>query len=809
MEEALRDAISRRLQKTGAPERLAHVVLAAFEGKSALAHLLDQGIVPQSALMAEPRAPVGAYVTSLTVEGFRGIGPPTTLELTAGPGLTLVIGRNGSGKSSFAEALEVLFTGDNQRWARRSAVWRESWRNLHHPAAVIEASLAIEGISGPSVVRRDWDLNSGLDDGTVVVQPHGLKKTTLDFLGWDEALPMFRPFLSYSELGSMLDEGPSKLHDAVSAVLGLDELSFAEKALRDARLERQKAKKEVLEQRNALLQQLEGLDDPRAGPVVAALRRPTPDLDVMEGALSAPPDVPVGQVGLLQRVLAVDVPDPALADAAADELRSAVAEVAELAGTESDELMRAADLIEQALAFRDSYPSEACPVCETPGVITQTWVTRAKERLDEQRAVALASTRARKRLIEAMRKAKELVGPVPQAIRDAGAVLDTGSLIEAWRSWLMVLDEDDPMRIAEALESVRPVATAIVALKAAATDELKRREDAWRPVAAVVQGWITGASPALARARGVADLKKGEAWLKAAAVDIRNERFAPIADEAMAIWELLRQRSNVELGRIEFEGSGTRRRVTLDVTIDGVKAAALGVMSQGELHSLALSLFFPRATLAESPFRFVVIDDPVQSMDPAKVDGLAQVLARAAQTRQVVVFTHDDRLPEAVRRLRIDANVIEVSRKENSVVELRSALSPIERYLEDARALVRTTELPEDVGRRVVPGYCRLALEAACIEAIRRRRITRGDAHADVENLLGLTNRLTVFAALALFDDGNRGGDVLPRISSEFGGQAANAFQAINKGVHEPTSRDLRDLVRDAGILARQLAEAA
>ena len=69
-----------------------------------------------------------------------------------------------------------------------------------------------------------------------------------------------------------------------------------------------------------------------------------------------------------------------------------------------------------------------------------------------------------------------------------------------------------------------------------------------------------------------------------------------------------------------------QRSVSLDVTVDGVPGAALGVMSQGELTALALSLFMPRATLPESPFRFMVIDDPVQSMDPARVDGLARVL---------------------------------------------------------------------------------------------------------------------------------------------------------------------------------------
>jgi len=82
--------------------------------------------------------------------------------------------------------------------------------------------------------------------------------------------------------------------------------------------------------------------------------------------------------------------------------------------------------------------------------------------------------------------------------------------------------------------------------------------------------------------------------------------------------------------------------------VDGAPGAALGVMSQGEVNALALSVFLPRATVSASPFRFLIIDDPVQAMDPAKVDGLARVLEDVSRTRQVLVFTHDDRLPEAI-----------------------------------------------------------------------------------------------------------------------------------------------------------------
>ena len=51
-----------------------------------------------------------AYLKEITVRSFRGIGPERTLKIDEGRGLTIVSGRNGSGKSSFAEAVELLFT---------------------------------------------------------------------------------------------------------------------------------------------------------------------------------------------------------------------------------------------------------------------------------------------------------------------------------------------------------------------------------------------------------------------------------------------------------------------------------------------------------------------------------------------------------------------------------------------------------------------------------------------------------------------------------------------------------------------------
>jgi hypothetical protein len=128
------------------PDDAAVCVIAACEGREALEGVLGGGATASATTAAGvvPFEPLGAYLSSVTVEGFRGIGPRATLHLAPGPGLTLVAGRNGTGKSSFAEGLEILLTGDSYRWHGRSQIWKEGWRNLHHgDHAAVEATFSV------------------------------------------------------------------------------------------------------------------------------------------------------------------------------------------------------------------------------------------------------------------------------------------------------------------------------------------------------------------------------------------------------------------------------------------------------------------------------------------------------------------------------------------------------------------------------------------------------------------------------------------------------------------------------------------
>ena len=231
-------------------------------------------------------------------------------------------------------------------------------------------------------------------------------------------------------------------------------------------------------------------------------------------------------------------------------------------------------------------------------------------------------------------------------------------------------------------------------------------------------------------------------------------------------------------------------------------------MSQGELNALALSLFVPRARFDESPFRFAVLDDPVQAMDPVRVDGLARVLHDLAQTHQVMVFSHDDRLPSAIRQLQIPATIVSVTRRSKSRVELKKSLDPIEAAIEDARALELSDGLPERVQRQVVPGLCRQAIEAACLESGRRRLLAAGMSLDDCEAMWAATDRLLPRIAIALYGDPDRAGDAYGTLNNKFGRMAADTVRACNEMAHSgaPAGTDLKDLIFRSESLATNLA---
>ncbi len=498
---------------------------------------------------------------------------------------------------------------------------------------------------------------------------------------------------------------------------------------------------------------------------------------------------------------------------AADALASALDVADATASTESRRARALADLLQRALDVHAHDAAGDCPVCGTAGVLDEDWVERTRSEIIALTNEAAAADQAEAALRTALASTARILSPTPEALTTALALddtaalgLDVGPAATAWAAWSAA--PTDRRALVEHLRAnVALVRSTVHDVATAAAGAVETRQTTWQPLRDRLAPYLELARRAATEAPRGKELKAGCDWVRELGNDVQNERFEPIAKEVQDTWSLLRQQSNVAIAGITLRKVGVRRSVALSVTVDETEGAALAVMSQGELHALALSLFLPRATLPQSPFGFIVIDDPVQSMDAARVDGLARALARAAETHQVVVFTHDERLPQATRSLRLDATVLEVTRGERSDVTVRPRTSPSEDYISDARAVLKTEGYPVDVRRRVVPGLCRSAVEAACIEVARRRLLEAGTPHEDVTRALTAPSKLLHFLALGLFGDPERAGDVLGHLNAKLGRTTADAVSTMNKGTHELVDANPSFLVDTAEKLARHVAQ--
>jgi DNA repair exonuclease SbcCD ATPase subunit len=787
-------------------EQVRLVVLAALEGSNDLAEVLGDDatsseLVESLTAVQEGVEPVGAYLRSITVQGFRGIGAEVTLPFRPGPGLTVVAGRNGSGKSTLAEGLELALMGTNSRWSDKAAVWSRNWRNLHAgDPAHIRVGIAEEG-SGATTIGVDWPAGDDVedDDFKAWVQRDGKKREDTSVLGWAGALEMYRPLLSYDELGGILEGRPSDFYDQLHKLLGLEQLTEAMARLdTEVKLLKQPSV-EMRKLRDTLRPKLESHADPRAATALVQLKKRRPDLDAIRPLITDGTTATVPSAWARAERLAT--PSAEEVTLTCDALRSA-------AGNEREEAERAdalaADrgrLLEMSLEFHDHHGDQKCPVCGQ-GNLTADWAVAARAALEQDQLAARALTAARAATKQARSAALRVVHAVdapPLSDAELTTLPEARSAYEAFTT----LPADGQRALADHVQqTLPPLREAYAALQQEATALIKGREDAWNPVALELAEWLRKAELADEAEPKLNVASEALKWLQDNAAELRNQRIEPLAEEARQIWSTLRQESNVELGAIRLAGQKTTRRVMLEAEVDGSETEAFGVMSQGELQALSLAIFIPRATSVDSPFRFLVLDDPIQAMDPSKIDGFLQVLTKLAEDRQVVVFTHDDRLPSAIRRSRVPARIVEVIRGANSAVTVTESSRPATRMLEDAFAIAADDAVPDAVKNAAVPMLCREALESTAWDVFSARLLAQGNSHSAFEETWEKATSTRKRLGLAV----NADDDAAVEKWLSGGSARRAALKAAAKGAHSGLT-DYREAVKSTRLAVGDLAK--
>ncbi|TDK99185.1 recombinase RecF [Mycobacterium paragordonae] len=788
------------------PARLA--VLAALEDPDVLSEALggagtSSQLADSLGAADEPfNEPVGAYLASITVSGFRGIGPKVSVPLQPGPGLTVIAGRNGSGKSTLAEALELALTGVNSRWRDKPVVWSQNWRNLHTgDPAQIRIDIAEEG-SGTTTIGVDW---SPGDDVPVErmqqwIQRKGQKREPVGILGWDVALTMYRPLLSYDELSTILEGKPSEFYDQLYRLLGLEQLTTAINVLDTAVKKLKEPALQLKKAADTLKTVLVAHEDSRAVTALAQVRKSKPDLSVVRPLITgAPVNIPPSW----EQARRLVVPNADHAEPKLAVLRSA-------ARAEQREAQRAdtvaadrARLLESGLEFHEQHGDQSCPICGE-GLLDAHWAVAARAALEQAETAAWDLTAARAESRQARSAIVAMVRTVDRPpLSDAELTgLDAARL--AYNDFAE-LPVDDDLALADHVETtLPPLRAAYTKLAQEAAALIQAREDSWSPVALKLADWLQNAEAAAVVAPQWTIATEALKWLQGNASQLRNERLAPLTKKSRQIWSALRQESNVDLGAIRLEGQRTTRRVVLRAAVDGSETEAFGVMSQGELQALALAIFIPRATSPESPFRFLVFDDPIQAMDPSKIDGFLDVLTGLAEDRQVIVLTHDNRLPAAIRSSRAPARILEVTRAMNSAISVVDSTKPATRLLDDAFAIAADDAVPEDVKRSAIPALCREALEATAWDVFSAKSFRDGLSREDVETAWESATKTARRLALALAGSAD---DQVAVDKWKSGGKARrDTLTVVNKGIHQGVS-DYKGAVNDARLAVGDLAK--
>jgi hypothetical protein len=589
---------------------------------------------------------------------------------------------------------------------------KSAWRYLGSKESTVSAVIEPRNRE----IRARWDTDE-LDSARRSLGEEDLGANAR----WADMVSRFRPILSYAELGAIMSARPSELFDQIDRIIGLQDFVDAEGQLSGERVALTAQKAELKVAKQQLLGVLGESSSDSAELLGKRVNARSHDFAVIDAL--AQTLVETGDDRQARRVIALFDRIP--------EFESAVAELANaleaLRSNDQGEEADAIDLLRAALRLRER-PSITCPVCET-GELDEGWQAAAAERVRRWDAMNAQFNGLLSTLNTLARHLGGWLGDLEESddiSPEVAQVLGEWSVL-GWaspRTLSAAAVNTAAQRVIEVLADVAPGAREVIAQHEETLAPFRDAYGRWREAA-------TAVASNSARLKVVTD---SLAWLNQRYSEARAVQLRAIETRSVEFWEQLGIESDLSISGLEVTGASGKpnRRARLTVSTNGNDSLAQAVASQGEQHALALALYLPRVEASGNPFGFVVIDDPVQALDQLRVDGLVRVLSEVAQTKQVIVFTHDDRLMETAFRLGFEPTAIRLQRKVEPgslpTVSVRKRVDPIEERLGEARAILSDKAVNESARASAAVQLCDSAAEHAIRRAAERRRLSEGRA---------------------------------------------------------------------------------
>jgi len=653
----------------------------------------------------------------VSIHGYRGVSndDPLVLAFDPTPGITVLHGLNGAGKSSVSDAIDIGLTGRTPPVAIGTAGKAPLWEPIQlargSTSAHIEVTLS---------ARSERLVISTLLGSNGTVQSHdarienseGARQTTLD-ASWHQALASYQPVFAYAALERRVQLSK----DLATYFEGLLALGGSFTALQETIVERGESSAQALSRwrsaKDEAMHSVRQIDEERGADTKVTPLDPVIVPDVEDDRNEWLRNAGLLEEGVHSHTLPGDTRAQPLD--AATRVQDSILKF-ERAGTASEQHLSGALESLHSEAIDRHIDSDACPVCTT---LNSNWLAllgetvKGNNNLSVLRKAVDTNTRALASATEGLL--------VP--------VLKVGALAEV----------DDPIRVLsstaqhllEKFCEVRNANSATQHSVLTATSELSTwlgSSDAGILVDEAVARTDANKQWRIARARAVESF--ATVWKKDGASAAESVLWSQTAKRVEEIRNQLRKRRSASLegkagARIKSLLSDAQlhlksisvslTKASMDLVDQNDNAVDLGMLSAGQRNAVLLAPLL--ASVDAGPFGFLILDDPVHAFDELRIDRLAETLAKLAETRRVIVLTHDDRLKEhlAARSIQCDTRLVDRS-SSTGAIEISDSSQFWHELLNDAGQIhdlaateAGSTQDVTDAVRRL----CRMAIDNA------------------------------------------------------------------------------------------------